>query len=587
MNLDSFQDLAVLAPEKRVLVTAGPGAGKTRTLVARLAHMVGPMGISPSRVVAITFTRHAAAEIEERMAGLRIGFVGTLHAFCLRLLLADGERLGYDRRWLTIVSDEDLELEAKEVMEELGLIRRAPRGGYTWQKVTYGQWTAFYATVTSHGDTTELREATAKATPIGQLSLFAAWDGLLARLRAQNLLAYGTILTESLRLLEDRKTLKHFQEQYRHFVVDEAQDTSHVQWGLIWKLIEKAKPATMFVVCDLDQAIYQWRGGDPSEIVKMAQDPAWQVYNLGKSYRFGTAIGTAAGRLIAHNVNRIPKELECVGPEGKVERASNCSVDALTKTIRGAVEYYGAANVAVLSRRHVPLISLESYWQQQGIEIPHVRLGKLANFMGTPAFVTVMAYLKLAANPVDRRAAMQGTASEHVSAAEILDWRRAVLAGSHTWRSAVFGSRLFPDTIPAVGAYLIDKDPHTDYSAAVAWLTKQTYWRGLESAVDIVRWIGMADAQDELPKGAVDGNAVTLCTVHAAKGLEWQCVFLIDMRADTWPSPRSVKAGNIEEERRLAYVGITRAKSRLFVCHTVEDAEDQEAESQFIGEAGL
>jgi len=322
--LDPYQTAAAQTTATRVLVTASPGTGKTSTLVARIQYMIEHDRLSPSRIVAITFTRNAAKELRDRLGDSAKGaYIGTLHAFCLRMLMEYGKALGYEADWLTIIPDEDALLDMKEVLDQLGMITRKPGGQYDWKRIGAKRWDRFWTGVTSGQITRspdidqpiENAVATIPGIPDETLALcWQAWDAIIARFRAQNTLTFGTLLTEAYHLLDDLKTLNYFRDRYRHFLLDEAQDSSKQEWSIIWRLLEKAEPSTMFAVGDDWQAIYGWRGAAPSIMVNLAKDPSWTVFNLAKSYRFGPGIAEPALRLIRHNKERIDKELIPCGP---------------------------------------------------------------------------------------------------------------------------------------------------------------------------------------------------------------------------------------------------------------------------------
>jgi len=560
-KLDQYQYGAAVSEAPRVLVTAPPGSGKTTTLVAHLQFMVETRRITPSRIAAITFTRMAAREIRERAGEACRGMqISTLHAFCLDMLMTMGDHVGYERDWLSIIDDEDARLDEKEVLSDLGLIRRKPDGRYDWARVGAAAWQKFVSGVTSgriERGSGLYREC------------WKAWDALLARFRSQNLLTYGTILTEALALLDDRKALAYFRDQHRHIVVDEAQDTSHIQWSIVWRLVEKAKPDTLWVVADADQSLYSWRGAAPNEIIAMSKSAKVETHTLTNSYRFGPGIADPAMRLIKNNAERIPS---VIVPRGKMH--GKCTT-LLHQTIRQTADlvislHRGRAptDIAVLCRAHAPLNKLADEFK--ALKIKHVKIGRLNVLRSKAEFRAVMGYLRLAVNPFDRRAFMAITATEHLDESSIRLVREKAVAGRLSLPAAY--GKTIPSDFNAIKSHICEIDPATDYSDAIDYLTRAAFWEGLVTPADFVRYVSLADMQDEF-RHTNDG--VTLCTGHAAKGLEWPVVVIIGCNESITPSKRAENEGNIEEERRIMYVMMTRAQEELILIHNVFDRDQK------------
>lgn len=573
--LDAHQKEAAETHEARVLCLASPGAGKTRTLIARLQYMVEEMKISPSRIVAISFTRHSAGEMRNRLPASCDGVnISTLHAFALRLLMEHGEAIGYESSWLSVVSDEDVMLDEREVLADLGIIRKKPDGKWDWRKCRMKDWYAF-----RDGICNGSIEKPEEANPL----LWKAWSALLSRLRSQNVLTFGTILYESLNLLKDRKVLRYYRRKYNHFLLDESQDTSHSQWGVIFRFIEAAHPQTFWACGDIDQAIYRWNGSDPSLLIDFAGKEDTTVYKLETCYRFGGEIAEACNRLIRHNVERLDKDIiPADGLGGLFHTHENMPLSSVVELINSYLmnEPVQPGDIAVLCRQHKPLQKLKDILDAEGID--NVKIGRLNALRQTSEYRAVMGYIRLAVNMRDRSAFMAVTAAEGLSEHRIIEIRRGALGGGSL--AETFRPRHdWPTTIPEIRHHLAKVDPHGDYNEALDFLLAFQMREGCSSMQQLLFRIGLSSMQDEIKENP---DKVTLCTGHAGKGLEWPIVIVIAMNEGVFPSRRSENEGRLEEERSLAYVAISRAEKACHLVHTVSPDELVPREpSRFMGEA--
>lgn len=557
-RLDDRQMGAVKSEADRILVTAVPGSGKTSTLVARLRHMVAVQRHSPSSIVAITFTRMAAKEIRARIGDAGRGmYIGTLHAFCLRLIMEMGGCIGYDPSWLSILDETDTDLDIKEVLADLGLVQKKRGGGVTWSKVKAGEWKGFLESVQA-GDPPE-RD---KVDP----ALWRAYDALIARFRAQNVLTYGTILTEAYRLLGDPKALEFFQGRYRHFLIDESQDTNHIQWKIVWPFVEKAHPDTVFVVGDADQSLYSWRGARPDIMVGMANDPRYEVHKLEYSYRFGPEIGDPANSLISHNTVRMDTRIVAKGgPSKPVRVVQDAQIAQVASSVQDALRSVSAREVAVLARTHRLLEEIGEALTE--LNVPHIRIGKLGAMRKTAEFRAIMGYLRLACNRNDRRAFMAITATEGLHEARIRDIRERAMHPGRSLLDEFEAERgPIPTDLDAIVEHIRVVDPGTDYEPAAQFLIRVAFYEGLADARAIVEYVSLADVQEEI-MDAKDKDVVKLMTVHAAKGLEFPVVHIVGANQGIFPSSMAMKEGQLEEERRLFYVALTRTKRECTVWH--------------------
>lgn len=559
MQLDENQTRAVTSDSKRILACSVPGSGKTTVLTARIGNMVHERKFLPSRICAITFTRLGAAEIRRRLEpGCNGVYVGTLHALCLRIVREFGSSAGYESSWLSLVDDDEASLDLREVLCDLQICRRNGNRSLRWVAVGAEDWERFYSNVTSGRITVD------PGTPDGSI-MWTAYQVFLGRLRSQNVLTFNTLLCEAYRILcENPDALAHWQRNVQHVLVDEAQDTSQVQWSIVWRLIERADPETLFVVGDDDQSIYSWRGAEPREMIDLSRKDGVEVIALSNTYRFGDGIGGPCSALISCNRERIEKHMECYGRvHGKVEWSA-ASLHGLGAHLRLLMSKIDAGDrVAVLGRTHDILRRLSGVLRDAGVE--HLKIGRSADIRKMSAFRAVMGYLRLVCNKFDRRASAAICAMEGIDEEKMLAIRELAAAGD----GVVSGS--FVDalghTMPMdLGEALMvirRNVPESEYAVVAQWFSDAEANAGLDlsDVRAVVDYVALVDVQDDLVLNP-DARLV-LATIHATKGLEFDYVVMLGMNENHFPTEANLVDGRIEEERRLAYVGMTRAKKHV------------------------
>lgn len=568
MILDEHQRAAVETTSKKALVVAGPGSGKTRVLVERARFMVEELKRSPGEMVVITFTRMAAGEIRERLGeSVRPGFLGTIHAFCLNVLMTYGQGLGYQADWLTVLDEEEVQLDEREILSDAGLIRKMPRGKWKWVKVKASEW-----------------KLTKEGLLAGELDLEdvhedlkTAWLAYIQRLRTQNVLTFATILWEALNLLQDSQVIRKVRQKFAHFMVDEFQDTDHQQWRILLRLLDTMKPKSLYVVGDADQSIYEWRQADPSIMIKMTEEKDVEVLELVNCYRYGEEIGKVSQDLVKHNSNRIDRRLDFKGPSGKVLYQEGASLTGLTLEIGKAADRHGPEGVAILARNHATLDSMQEILKHCGIACQ--KLGRLRDLKKSAEFRACVGFLRLSFNPTSWQSFMAVSASLGLSEATVRKVKEVAAIGRYGLWSAYLNSGAIrtPEKVDACNKFVRSKarvndlmallakvDPEGNYWPALEFLERVEYLHGFNNTQELVNWLALASMQDE---AKMTPHAVSLATVHAAKGMEWPVVFIIGMNSNLFPSPRSVMEGRLEEERRLFYVGMTRAQRELHVIH--------------------
>jgi len=561
--LDPDQLATVTTDARRALVLAGAGSGKTRVLTERIAYLIEECHASPSEIVAVTFTRKAAAEMRERLVK-RIGSnaygvtMGTMHALALVQLRRFGELLGLRPNNITVYSEWEEDFLLRQVATEMGALK-----GKTWKlskKAVDAMFGAYYATGIEPSVETK-----------GIYDLFRAF---MARCRENNALTYGGLLIGfKMLLLQAMQYLG-----WRHVLVDEVQDLDRLQWSIIETMAARL-PATLFAVGDIDQSIYAWRGAAPEYLLENAD--TFQVLRLERNYRSGGRIVEAANRLIGHNTARLPKTMKACrrGVMGLVCRCEDMDSARVAQEAQAATKIQAAKDTAVLARKHVLLQRVAE--ELDALGVPYLYVGQKAALTNTEEFRRFHAFLKLLVNPYDNfafllirdklelsdrdYAAVRAMAIQH-DRSHFQEWLENFGAEEWTFFDA------WKEDDEALGAALalgirMWGIPVTQESPIVNFISD---WQDRPAAPvghtvsAYLEWLSTYDVQDEIPDADPDGpGVVTLATIHGAKGLEWPYVILAGCNEGILPSKRTVDAGDIEEERRLAYVAITRARDAL------------------------
>ncbi len=598
--LDPDQLAAVTTDAPRALVLAGAGSGKTRVLTERIAYLIEECHASPSEIVAVTFTRKAAAEMRERLVK-RIGnkaygvTMGTMHALALVQLRRFGELLGLRPDNITVYSEWEESFLLREVAQEVGYFR-----GGKW-KIPKREIDAAFGAYYASG-----------AEPDESFAVYDLFRAFMARCRENNALTYGGLLTSFMLLLP--QVVQYL--GWRHVLVDEVQDLDRLQWGLL-ESMAAGLPATLFACGDIDQSLYSWRGAAPEYLVENAD--TFKVLRLERNYRSGRGIVEAANRLIGHNMARLPKTMKACREGYGLVVAQGMDSKAIANDVEAAIPATGLTyGLAVLARKHVLLQKVAE--ELDALGVPYLYVGRQAALTNTEEFRRFHAFLKLIVNPYDNFAFLLIREALGVTDDEYAALRgRAILEDrSHfqAWLDSKQREAVAEGGIASFYRYWAEDDlvddacrvvffnlhPEADAGEAESPLFDfvDAYCAGRPAHERTVsaylEWLSTYDVQDEIPAADPDGpGVVTLATIHGAKGLEWPYVILAGCNEGILPSKRAVDAGDIEEERRLAYVAITRARDCLTLAVRPERSEKpgrdgkvhvyESPVSRFVGEA--
>jgi DNA helicase II / ATP-dependent DNA helicase PcrA len=607
-DLNPVQAEAVLHSEGPVLIVAGAGSGKTRALTHRIAFLIRERGLNPYSILAITFTNKAAREMAERVEGLigqrvaRGMWILTFHSACVRILRAEHEQLGLPRSF-TIYDEGDTERLLAAVLRDLDLDakRYPPRAmaaaiGKAKDEVLTAQ--DFHDLAGNFYEQTIAR-------------VYLAYE---ERKRAAGALDFDDLITETVLLFRQRpEVLEHYQERFRYILIDEYQDTNRAQYQLVNQLA--AKYRNVCVVGDADQGVYSWRGATIQNLLDFERDyPDAEVFLMEQNYRSTSNILAVANALIEHNVQRKPKSLwtEIAGGELAVRfRADDEHEEALfvAEETHRLVEEEGHrySDIAIFYRTNAQSRVLEDVFIRAGT--PYRVIGGV-RFYQRKEIRDVIAYLRLLLNPQDVVAARRVintpkrgigdatvTAIEGFAAIEGVPFlgaaRRADEIGSLATRAkgAVAGFVHVMDTLAAAlesgagpqrmieaaateSGYLLDLETERTVEAEgrienireLGGVAAEFAQRDPDGTLaDFLEQVSLLGEQDEYDEEA---GSVTLMTLHNAKGLEFPVVFIIGLEDGVFPHYRSMgDPAQLEEERRLMYVGVTRARERLYLTN--------------------
>mgnify|MGYP005837487685 FL=1 len=598
-GLNPEQLAAVTAPDAPLLVLAGAGTGKTRVLTCRLAHLLIEGRVRAGEVLAVTFTNKAAREMAERVERL-IGrsvqglWLGTFHAMGVRMLRAHAELVGLEPSFTILDTDDQLRL-LKQVLQAAGLDeRRWPARGLAAliQRWKDKGW---------RPEQVPAAELSDYALGRGR-ELYAAYQ---ERLSTVNACDFGDLLLHGLTLLQAHpELLERYQRRFRAILVDEYQDTNVAQY--LWLRLLAQRHRNITCVGDDDQSIYSWRGAEVGNILRFEQDfPGAKVVRLERNYRSTGHILGAAGGLIARNRARHGKTLWTEGEAGEPVRIAGLWDEAEEARWIGQ-------EIEALQRRGEPLASIavlvRAGFQTRPIEERFIQMGLPYRVIGGPRFYErqeirdAVAYLRLVASPDDDLAFERIVNLPRRGIGEAA-MRTLHAAARRTGTSLVRAGRTLAatDELPARARGALDR-----------FLAQLDRWRGLlaeRSPRDLAEQVledsgyvemwqaertpdaqGRLDNLKELAKAldgfetlgaflehvalVVDGTSdaagdmVSVMTLHGAKGLEFDSVFLAGWEEGLFPSQRAIDEGGaraLEEERRLAYVGLTRARRRCAV----------------------
>ncbi|AFK59233.1 ATP-dependent DNA helicase PcrA [Enterococcus faecium DO] len=614
-GMNPRQKEAVLHTDGPLLLMAGAGSGKTRVLTHRIAYLIEEKEVNPWNILAITFTNKAAKEMKERVNAILASggedvWVSTFHSMCVRILRRDVDFIGYNRNFTIIDSSEQLTL-MKRILKELNIDPKKydPRSilGTISQAKNSLQTPQDFAKMQG----SYYEEIAAKC--------YAAYQ---KEFQYNQCMDFDDLIMNTIRLFEEHPdSLTYYQNKFHYIHVDEYQDTNHAQYTLVNLLAGRFR--NLCVVGDADQSIYGWRGADMQNILDFEKDyPDAAVILLEQNYRSTKNILSAANQVIENNSNRKPKNLWTENKEGNkitYYRADNerdetrFIVDRMQEEIRSNHRNYG--DFAILYRTNAQSRVMEETLLKANI--PYKMVGG-HKFYDRKEIKDILAYLNVLVNPQDsisferivnspKRGIGPGSIEKLRSFASLHEWPLleaaqnvdlANIGGKAGQQLGAFGemiqevTQMIPYlTVTELTKEVLDRSGYLEDLKIQNTLEAQARIENLEEFLTVTQEFDKqfeqqneedADAPEEkltvflndlalvsdIDNLEEDASQVTLMTLHAAKGLEFPVVFLIGLEEGVFPLSRALmEESELEEERRLAYVGITRAEEALYLTN--------------------
>ena len=610
-GMNDRQAEAVQTTEGPLLIMAGAGSGKTRVLTHRIAYLIDEKVVNPWNILAITFTNKAAREMKERAYNLNPAtqdcLIATFHSMCVRILRRDADHIGYNRNF-TIVDPGEQRTLMKRILKQLNLDPKK------WNERT------ILGTISNAKN--DLIDDVAYAAQAGDMYTQIVAQCYIAyqkELRQSESVDFDDLIMLTLRLFDQNPdVLTYYQQKFQYIHVDEYQDTNHAQYQLVKLLASRFK--NICVVGDADQSIYGWRGADMQNILDFEKDyPQAKVVLLEENYRSTKTILQAANEVIKNNQNRRPKNLWTQNADGEhiVYYRADDELDEAVFVARTIDELSRSQNFlhkdfAVLYRTNAQSRTIEEALLKSNI--PYTMVGG-TKFYSRKEIRDIIAYLNLIANLSDnisferiinepKRGIGPGTVEKirdfaNMQNMSMLDASANIMlsgikgkAAQSIWDFANMildlREQLDQLTITELVEAILEKTGYVDILNAQATLESKARVENIEEFLSVTKNFddtsdGLEEetGQDKLSRflndlaliadtdsGSQETSEVTLMTLHAAKGLEFPVVFLIGMEENVFPLSRAAEdQDELEEERRLAYVGITRAEKILYLTN--------------------
>lgn len=601
-NLNDKQREAAMYTEGALLILAGAGSGKTSTMTRRIAYLVDEKGVSPYNILAVTFTNKAAREMEERVEEILRSnsrmWIMTFHAACLRMLRMDGDRLGYTNSF-AVYDPVDQKSIVKNLLKEYEIDEKK----FTPNSILSNISKAKEQEIGPR----EFEENAGDFRDETVAKVYRGYERILSR---NNAMDFDDLILNAVRLLkENPDVLEKYQERFRYIMVDEYQDTNQLQYKLISLLAKKY--GNICVVGDDDQCIYQWRGADIRNILNFEKEfPKAKVVKLEQNYRSTANILEAAHSVISNNKQRKRKKLWTDASQGeKIQyhrlesdyREAGYIAQEIGYMVQQGENY---RDFAILYRTNAQSRNFEDSLAQR--RIPYRVIGGL-RYYDRMEIKDMIAYMRLVANPMDdiafdrvvnspKRGIGKATMDKIKSVANYCEKSIFQYVESEAIADTLSGkaSRGMNEFLEIIREYSEEKENLRVSDIYEGLLIKSGYLKALEdqrtaeadgrienlmefksviyefenrdSKLELDEFLEKLALLSDVDNHDSEANAVTLMTMHSAKGLEFPYVFMPGMEDGLFPSWRSRDSiSQMEEERRLCYVGMTRAKRRLWM----------------------
>jgi DNA helicase-2/ATP-dependent DNA helicase PcrA len=607
-GLNPQQQNAVKTTDGPLLIMAGAGSGKTRVLTHRIAYLMVEKGVNPYNILAITFTNKAAREMRDRIHNMMGGaadeiWISTFHSMCVRILRRDIDRIGYNRNF-TILDSTDQQSVIKSILKDKNLDPKKfdPR--------------AILGSISSAKNELITPEEYAKtAGDYIQQVASDVYTEYQKRLRRNQALDFDDLIMITIQLFQRvPEVLEYYQRKFQYIHVDEYQDTNRAQYMLVKLLASRFR--NLCVVGDSDQSIYKWRGADIANILSFEKDyPSAQTILLEQNYRSTKRILLAANEVISKNLNRKPKNLWTENAEGnKIHYYRADSEQGEAQFVAGKIKEYvnsgkrSYSDIAILYRTNAQSRVMEEVLLKSNIEYSIVGGIK---FYDRKEIKDILAYLRLIANPDDdislqrvinvpKRGIGSGSVDkianfaqlhemsmfEALESIELIGLSPKITKGATQFRDLVKNYTQMQEylSVTELVEELLEKSGYRDMLIAEKSIEAQSRLENIDEFLSVTKNFEDASEDksliafltdlalvadiDKLDDDGEKAESVVLMTLHSAKGLEFPVVFLMGLEEGVFPHSRSLmEEAEMEEERRLAYVGITRAEEELFITN--------------------
>lgn len=633
-GMNKEQEEAVKTTEGPLLIMAGAGSGKTRVLTHRIAYLVIEKQVYPSKILAITFTNKAAREMRERIDGL-LGngtgermWVSTFHSMCVRILRRDIDRIGFNKNFSILDTSDQLTV-IKNALKELNIDSKRfdPRS----------MLNAISSAKNECIDVKTYQQQVNEANPY-ERTVAQVYENYQKRLRKNQSLDFDDLIMQTIRLFEEvPDVLEYYQNRFQYIHVDEYQDTNHSQYRLVKMLAKKFQ--NICVVGDSDQSIYRWRGADIQNILSFEKDyPKAKVIMLEQNYRSTSRILQAANDVIKNNASRYPKELRTdneAGDKISVYRSYDEKQEAqyVVKTIQELMEseHRQLDDFAILYRTNAQSRVMEEMLVKSNMGYTIVGGTK---FYDRKEIKDLLAYLRLIANNDDDLSLARiinepkrsiGATSFERMAQYAIDQDRSIfdalkevdfmgLSARATNAAVAFHTMISNFTqmqeymsVTELVEEVLDKTGYRTMLKNEKTIEAESRLENIDEFLTVTKAfeeqsddksliafltdLALIADIDSLDKEDESKGSIVLMTMHSAKGLEFPVVFIIGMEENIFPHSRSLQdEEEMEEERRLCYVGITRAEQRLYLTcaqsRTIFGRSSFNRPSRFLQEIG-
>ncbi|MFS0779838.1 DNA helicase PcrA [Neobacillus sp. 3P2-tot-E-2] len=628
-GLNPEQQNAVKATDGPLLLMAGAGSGKTRVLTHRIAYLIVEKRVNPYNILAITFTNKASREMRERIGKMMGGaaeeiWISTFHSMCVRILRRDIDRMGFNRNF-TILDTGDQQSVVKGILKDKNLDPKK-----------YDPRAILGAISSAKNELIDPEEYAKTAGGYFEQTVSDVYTEYQKRLRKNQALDFDDLIMMTIQLFQRvPEVLEYYQRKFQYIHVDEYQDTNRAQYMLVKFLANRFK--NLCVVGDSDQSIYRWRGADIANILSFEKDyPDAKVILLEQNYRSTKRILLAANKVIENNVTRKAKNLWTENPEGnKLVYYRADSEQGEAQFVAGKIKEltregkYTLSDVAILYRTNAQSRVMEEVLLKSNIEYSIVGGTK---FYDRKEIKDMLAYLRLISNPDDDISLQRiinvpkrgiGSSSvdkmanfaamhdisifEALDSVELLGLSPKITKGAREFRDLIKNYTQMQEflSVTELVEEILDKSGYREMLKAEKSIEAQSRLENLDELLSVTKNfeevsedkslvafltdLALVADIDSLDEDGEKTDSITLMTLHSAKGLEFPVVFLIGLEEGVFPHSRSLmEEAEMEEERRLAYVGITRAEQTLFITNaqmrTLFGRTSMNPASRFISE---